>query len=404
MLDVAIVGGGPAGAWAALKLARAGARVTMFDASHPREKPCGGGLTARALQVVVSELGTLPVPAVSVREARFERAMASPAEPARVADGNAGALSLADHGLSPESSLVIASRALFDRALLDAAVEAGAALVPERVIDVEVSSLRASIRTRHRTCRAAFVLGADGANSLVRRRVASAFTRRQISIGTGYFVHGASSREIAIRWVADPPGYLWSFPRPDHLAVGICAESTDEPRIGRLREHATSWIAAAEMARGPVRLEPYSWPIPTLAVGDLDELPLASDRWMLLGDAAGLVDPLTREGIYYALLSAELAAAAIGGERSPAATYCRRLEDAVIPELRRAAQLKRGFFGAVFSRLLVQALRDSGAIRAVMSDLIAGRQPYIGLRRRLLSTGRLGLALRVVKQGWGLAH
>ncbi|MBI3262668.1 MAG: FAD-dependent oxidoreductase [Acidobacteria bacterium] len=136
MLDVAIVGGGPAGAWAALKLARAGARVTMFDASHPREKPCGGGLTARAVQLVVSELGTLPVPAVSVREARFERAMASPSEPARVEDGNAGALWLADHGPSPESSLVVASRALFDRALLDAAVEAGAALVPERVIDV----------------------------------------------------------------------------------------------------------------------------------------------------------------------------------------------------------------------------------------------------------------------------
>ncbi|MBI3262667.1 MAG: hypothetical protein HYZ58_05895, partial [Acidobacteria bacterium] len=166
-----------------------------------------------------------------------------------------------------------------------------------------MSALRASIRTRQRTCRAELVLGADGATSLVRRRVASAFTRRQISIGTGYFVHGASSREIAIRWVADPPGYLWSFPRPDHLAVGMCAQLTDEPRVDRLRQHATDWIAAADLRRGPVRLEPYSWPIPTLAPGDFDELPLASDRWMLLGDAAGLVDPLTREGIYYALLS-----------------------------------------------------------------------------------------------------
>lgn len=374
----------------------------MFDASHPREKPCGGGLTARTVRLVVSELGTLPVPAVSVREARFERAMASPSEPARVADGDAAALRLADCGLSPERSLIIASRGLFDRALLDAAVRAGATLVPERVIDVEVSALRASIRTRHRTCRAEFVLGADGANSLVRRRVASAFTRRQISIGTGYFVHGASSREIAIRWVADPPGYLWSFPRPDHLAVGICAQATDEPSVERLRQHATGWIAAADLARGPVRLEPYSWPIPTLAAGDLDELPLAADRWMLLGDAAGLVDPLTREGIYYALLSGELAAAAISADRGAAVAYRTRLEDAVIPELRRAAQFKRGFFSAVFSRLVVQALGESGAIRAVLGDLIAGHQPYIGLRRRLLSTGHLGLALQVIKQGWRL--
>lgn len=401
MLDVAIVGGGPAGAWAALKLARAGARVTVFDASHPREKPCGGGLTARALQLVVNELGALPVPAVSVRGARFERAMASPAEPARVENGDAAALPLADHGLSPESTLVIASRALLDRALLDAAVEAGAALVPERAIDVEARAGRASIRTRHRTYQAEFVLGADGANSLVRRRVAGAFTRRQMSIGAGYFVHGVSSREIAIRWVADPPGYLWSFPRHDHLAVGICAQSTDEPSVERLRQHAAGWIAAADIARAPIRFERYSWPIPTLPAEDFDRLPLASDRWMLLGDAAGLVDPLTREGIYYALLSAELAAAAISHERSPAAAYRARLEQAAIPELRRAAQLRRAFFSAAFSRLVVQALRESGAIRAVMSDLIAGSQPYIGLRRRLLSTGRLGLALRVIKAGWG---
>jgi flavin-dependent dehydrogenase len=237
----------------------------------------------------------------------------------------------------------------------------------------------------------------------VRRRVAAAFTRRQISIGCGYFVHGASSREIAIRWVADPPGYLWSFPRPDHLAIGICAQSTDEPSAGRLRQHAAGWIVAADLARAPIRLESYSWPIPTLAAEDFDRLPLAADRWLLLGDAAGLVDPLTREGIYYALLSAELAAAAIAGERAPAAAYRARLEQAVIPELRRAAQLKRRFFGAAFSRLVVRALRESGAIRGVMSDLIAGRQPYIGLRRRLLGTGRLGLALRVIKQGWGLS-
>ena len=403
MLDVAIVGGGPAGAWAALKLARAGARVTVFDASHPREKPCGGGLTARALQLVVNELGALPVPAVSVRGARFERAMASPAEPARVENGDAAVLPLADHGLSPESALVIVSRALLDRALLDAAVEAGAALVPERVIEVEARSGRASIRTRHRTYQAEFVLGADGANSLVRRRVAGAFTCRQMSIGTGYFVHGTSSREIAIRWVADPPGYLWSFPRPDHLAVGICAQSTDEPSVERLRQHVKGWIAAADIARAPIRCESYSWPIPTLPAEDFDRLPLASDRWMLLGDAAGLVDPLTREGIYYALLSAELAAAAISHERSPAAAYRARLEQAAIPELRRAAQLRRACFSAAFSRLLVQALRESGAIRAVMSDLIAGRQPYIGLWRRLLSTGGLSLALRVIKQGWGFA-
>ena len=404
-MNVAVVGAGPAGAWAALKLARAGASVTVFDPSHPREKPCGGGVTGRAVELIVGELGAWPVPVVSVREARFERAMASPAESAPARDGHAAVVRLIDRGLSTDSSLLVASRAAFDRALLEAAVGAGATLIAERVIDVDCGANGALIRTRSAGYRADFLLGADGANSLVRRRVATPFTRHQISIGAGYFVHGASSQEIAIRWASNPPGYLWSFPRPDHLAVGICAQSNDAPNVGDLRRHAADWIAAADLARGPVRREPYSWPIPSLNVADFSALALAADRWMLLGDAAGLVDPLTREGIYYALLSADMAAAAIaGGEQSPAAAYRARVAACIVPELRRAAALKRGFFSAGFSPLVVQALSQSAAIRSVMSDLIGGRQSYIGLRRRLLATWRFDLALGVLRRGWTFAH
>lgn len=404
-MNVAVVGAGPAGAWAALKLARAGARVTVFDPSHPREKPCGGGLTGRAVELIVDELGAWPMPVVSVREARFERAMASPAEPALAREGHAAAVRLIDRGLSTESSLLVASRAAFDRALLDAAVGAGATLIAERVIDVDCGASGALVRTRSADHRADFLLGADGATSLVRRRVATAFARHQISIGAGYFVHGASSHEIAVRWVSNPPGYLWSFPRPDHLAVGICAQSDGAPNVGHLRRHAADWIAAADLARGPVRCEPYSWPIPSLNGADFSDLVLAADRWMLLGDAAGLVDPLTREGIYYALLSAEMAAAAIaGGEWSPAAAYRARVAAVIVPELRRAAALKGGFFSAGFSPLVVQALSESAAIRSVMSDVIGGRQSYIGLRRRLLATWRFDLAFKVLRRGWTFAH
>jgi len=340
-----------------------------------------------------------------VREARFERAMASPAESAPARDGHAAVVRLIDRGLSTDSSLLVASRAAFDRALLEAAVGAGATLIAERVIDVDCGANGALIRTRSAGYRADFLLGADGANSLVRRRVATPFTRHQISIGAGYFVHGASSQEIAIRWASNPPGYLWSFPRPDHLAVGICAQSNDAPNVGDLHRHAADWIAAADLARGPVRREPYSWPIPSLNVADFSDLALAADRWMLLGDAAGLVDPLTREGIYYALLSADMAAAAIaGGEQSPAAAYRARVAACIVPELRRAAALKRGFFSAGFSPLVVQALSQSAAIRSVMSDLIGGRQSYIGLRRRLLATWRFDLALGVLRRGWTFAH
>jgi flavin-dependent dehydrogenase len=120
----------------------------------------------------------------------------------------------------------------------------------------------------------------------------------------------------------------------------------------------------------------------------------------LLGDAAGLVDPLTREGIFYALLSGEMAARSITQTAGdPARSYRSQLTDIIVPELRRAAALKGAFFNAGFSRLVVQALAQSASIRAVMVDLVGGRQPYIGLRRRLLRTWELGLAVRAVR-GW----
>jgi flavin-dependent dehydrogenase len=117
---------------------------------------------------------------------------------------------------------------------------------------------------------------------------------------------------------------------------------------------------------------------------------------MLLGDAAGLVDPLTREGIYYALLAGQWAADALrdGSPDTACARYAARLRGEVAPELARAARLSGIFFTARFSSLLVRALHQSPSIRRVFVDLVAGVQPYRGLRRRLLATREWTLALR----------
>src|SRR6478672_3108275 len=70
-IDVAIVGAGPAGAHAAYVLARRGVRVTIFDGSHPREKPCGGGVTGRALALVADAIAPTAFPQTAIRSARF---------------------------------------------------------------------------------------------------------------------------------------------------------------------------------------------------------------------------------------------------------------------------------------------------------------------------------------------
>jgi geranylgeranyl reductase family protein len=384
MVDVAIVGAGPAGAWAACQLARRGARVMVFDPSHPREKPCGGGVTGRALALVGDAIDRGTVPCVAIRTARFTRVLS--------------------HGLQERDrsavvslrpgALVVAGRTAFDAALLDSAVRAGATLQRARVVDVEADGTGVSIRTREGTCRAGFLIGADGANSLVRRRFAAPFQRRQLSTATGFFAHGATSDEIVIEITAEPSGYIWSFPRPDHLAIGICAQADAGATPDVLRRRTRNWIDAAGVAPA-ARLATYAWPIPSLGAGDFGALVTGGPRWCLAGDAAGLVDPITREGIFYAIASGGWAAdAASSNGAAAAATYAARVHEEAGAELARAARLKAGFFRPAFASLMVHALQESAAVRSVMADLVAGEQSYRTLKWRLIRTFEVELAWR----------
>jgi flavin-dependent dehydrogenase len=112
-----------------------------------------------------------------------------------------------------------------------------------------------------------------------------------------------------------------------------------------------------------------------------------------------LVDPLTREGIYYALLSGQWAAESLEHHTGAdaAAEYARRILNGIQPELERAARLSRLFFTPAFSALLVRSLEESDAIRAVFVDLVAGVQQYRGLRRRLLATRQWTLVARAIQ-------
>ncbi len=296
------------------------------------------------------------------------------------------------HSLA-QGRLVVVSRRDFDGALLAAASRAGAHLIPARVTDVTPHRDGWVVATRDGALSAEWLLGADGPNSLVRRRVLRPFDRADLSIATGFFVHGPTSREIAIAFNGPPAGYLWAFPRRDHLAVGVCAQA-DESSSAALLSSASRWIGGN--VEGPVETVRYSWPIPSLRVATLQREQPAGPRWMLLGDAGGMVDPITREGIFFALLSADAAADSLLAGVDPAAQYARRIRTAIHPELIRAARLKDWFFAPRFTGLLIRALEESAAIRHVMADLIAGRQTYHGLRRRLLMTLEVRLMWQVL--------
>jgi flavin-dependent dehydrogenase len=286
-------------------------------------------------------------------------------------------------------SLVVAARRDLDGALLDSAVEAGATHVPLRAVDIVSEPPGWRIETRSGAIHCRWLLGADGPGSLVRRRVFRPFARADLSIASGYFVQATGAPTVTIAFEHAPAGYLWSFPRPDHLAVGVCAQA-DESTSSALESAARAWIGRKF---GPtVPLERYSWPIPSLSAAAIDREVPAGRGWLLLGDAAGLVDPITGEGLYYAIRSADLAARAIleeVGITERIAAYRRMLRRDFAADLEFGSRLaKRVFqgrflFGAVPARM-VQFTRRSPRFSALMRDLFSGKQPYIGLKQRLL--------------------
>jgi geranylgeranyl reductase family protein len=381
--DVTIVGAGPSGSWTATLLAQRGARVLLVDPSHPREKPCGGGITGRALALIGDAIPAGQLRSVRIRTARFVESKHN---------------THADVDLPDDSTtLVVSRRTEFDGALLAAAEHAGAHLLAARVLDVARTSAGFELeRAGGSPIASSFVIGADGANSLVRRKVSRPFQRRQLSIATGYFAHGVTSDRIVMEMFADPPGYIWSFPRPDHLAIGICAQADAGVGVETLRGMVRRWIHSTRIA-ADATLEPYAWPIPSLSSDDFLSLDLAGPGWLTVGDAAGLVDPITREGIFFALRSAIAAADALS-DSAPhrCERFAARVRDEIASELARAARYKDSFFKPRFTRLLVESLRSSAKIRAVMADLVAGTQSYRGLKWRLARTAEFGLAWKLL--------
>jgi len=357
-MKIGIVGAGPGGSLLAWHAATAGAAVTIFDPSHPREKPCGGGLTGKALALLPPAPADDPLPARFVDSCFFEEEAASFVR------------------LRLARPVAIASRAELDAWLLRRACAAGARHCPERVAHVDADGgLRTTRGVSHHFD---VIVGADGAGSLVRRTLLSPTPPERLTMAAGWFARGAS--DMHIRFASDLGGYLWLFPRRDHVCVGICAPLRRVPTrqlLDRLESEVRRSFPA--LADG----EPYAHTIPSPSAHASSVLEIAGPRWALVGDAAALADPITGEGIYPALQSAALLAEALldGGS---AAHYPRRLLESLGAEMLKAAALRDRFYAAGFTRRMITYAARSAAIREVLADLVLGEQGYLGLKRRLL--------------------
>ena len=367
MKRVAVLGGGPAGAFAAERLAAAGLRVQLFDEKLAWEKPCGGGLTYKAYDRYPFLMHN------STRKRLVtETVLAAP---------EAGAVNL-----TLDEPLLIYSRLDLNAMLLGRAGQAGAQIEKARVSEISRYGSAWQLRTSGGIAEADYCIVATGARNPL-RDVGTQLQPEDTMSALGYYVPGDQER-IDIQFLPRLEGYIWIFPRCGHLSVGICGKGEPAASLRkRLEEFMTrrgiEWKGAAF----------YSHLLPSLATHSWKRNRIAGDGWMAVGDAAGMVDPVTGEGLYYAMRSADLAARSLLAEEEPLAArgdlYRRLLRHDFAADLELGSLLaKRIFLGKFLFKAvpdrMVQFTRRSPRFSAVMRDLFAGKQPYNGLKTRLL--------------------
>ena len=284
--DAVVVGAGPAGAATAIRLARAGASVLLADRSRfPRDKPCGGGLTGRAVQELPVDVSPVVEDVVHTFEVRlgyrrrFER--------------------------SSEAALVLMTRRRrLDAFLAEQAAAAGAVFRDGVTVEgLTVGPDGATLHIGGTAVQGGVIIGADGVNGRIARDagLGGGILYGIALEGNGPLLDGQSGRATVELGVV-PGGYGWVFPKDGHANYGVGGWAAEGPR---LRAHLQRLCAEHGVDDGQLTdVQGRRLPIRRTTTA-------ARGPVLLVGDAAGLVDPLSGDGIYEALVSARLAAEAV---------------------------------------------------------------------------------------------
>ncbi len=294
--EVAIVGGGPAGSTCAYELARAGVNVALFDHSHPREKPCGGAISGRIFdELKISE---------NVIERRINWLILESPNGQRVK-------------ISHKNAGILVMRKKFDYWLLKRAIKIGAKHIKENVTNVVFKKNVWNIKTNKGTYTSRFLVGADGVNSLVRKTVSNPIPKKHMGHCVGYhithkseYIDGAFIDALELYFLGQPYvsiGYAWIFPKFEHITVGI-GSKLGTSKLKDFLEYFLKTHSAANRIIKPKKAEIHSYLVPAVSNSKFFDLPTTGKNWVLIGDAAGHVNPVTGEGIYYAIAGGKLAA------------------------------------------------------------------------------------------------
>jgi geranylgeranyl reductase family protein len=388
--DVIVAGAGPAGATAALRLARAGVRVLVVERyALPRQKPCGGGISTRVLSRFPWLSGELP------------RIPTHPVSSLYLEGPSGGAFRMQSNG----PAVLLIRRIEFDYLLASLAREAGAEMLASTAIaQARQDAGGVTLRTRDgRELRAPMVIAADGVNSVIARRLGlnpgwpaarlaldmmeetpvSALTAAEPDTLSVFYGYGGAH------------GYAYIFPKREHVNVGIgyvlpyfkaridvTPYDLQQTFVGDLRGRG---LMAGESQRR--NFTPFLIPIG----GPLRKT--AAGRVLLAGDAGGFVNGFSAEGIYYAMVTGDLAAAAVldarrGGSVDPAIArrrYLRTWKHEIGAELRDSVLVQKYLFHSP-ARMdrVVRGAQTQPEFSRILVDYASGRLTYRAARRQLL--------------------
>jgi geranylgeranyl reductase family protein len=379
-VDVIVVGAGPAGATAARTLAEAGARVRLLDrARFPRNKPCGGAISMRVL-------GRFPYLAPALDRIPTHRL-------SRLRLESPGGDSILVR--SPSAAALMIRRIEFDALLVRLAVDAGVELVEgAEITQARMTGREVELKTRAGDVfTAPRVIAADGVYSVVARRLGINPGWRRTAVALDMMEETPNDVLASVDpdtlWVAygygGSEGYSYVFPKRDHVNVGIgYVLDYFRSKIGRSPYDLQASFVSALRDRGVLagrssraHFTPYQIPV----AGPLRST--ATDRVILAGDAGGFVNGITAEGIYYAMVTGDLAGRALAGAGAPAFERLWRSE--IGAELRDSVLVQRDLLTtpARIDRL-IRAAPGAPMVAALIVRYAMGEVSYSAARRRLL--------------------